>query len=96
MERKWTPGPWVAGPRYRSIISDNPTGYEDEDSIEAYGGHLVCESVKWDANAHLIAAAPDLYEALKRAAMWIEAGNDRTGPVLRQCYAALDKARGEA
>ena len=25
MERKWTKGPWVAGPRYRSIISDNPT-----------------------------------------------------------------------
>lgn len=94
MERKWTPGPWVAGPRYRSIISDNPTGYEDEDSIEAYGGHLVCESVKWDANAHLIAAAPDLYEALedlaKQTAVYMD---DETVQVVAS---ALRKARGEA
>ena len=94
MERKWTPGPWVAGPRYRSIISDNPTGYEDQDSIEAYGGHLVCESVKWDANAHLIAAAPDLYEALEDlAADMIVHMDDLTIAVVHN---ALAKARGEA
>lgn len=82
-ERKWTPGPWAV---------------RDARGIRGANGECVastyCAAPAEDA--HLIAAAPDLYEALKRAAMWIEAGNDRTGPVLRQCYAALDKARGEA
>ena len=55
-----TPAPWAAGPAYRSIISGNRTGYDDEESVEAYGGHMVCESVKWDANARLIALAPSL------------------------------------
>ena len=58
-----TPGPWMIGHAYRSIVSDANTGYDRPDDVDAYGGHLVCESVKWDANARRIARLPDLEAA---------------------------------
>lgn len=99
-ERKWTPGPWTVRQAYRSIISASPTGYDDAESIEAYGGHLVCESVKWDANAQLIAAAPDLYEALDYLVSCTQLADDADwsegDDPLSAARAALAKARGEA
>ena len=65
----FTPGPWVLGKRYYSVISSNITGLDDALTLDAYGGHLVCESAKMKANAALIAAAPDLHRiALERGA----------------------------
>ena len=58
-----TPGPWMIGHAYRSIVSDANTGYDRPDDVDAYGGHLVCESVKWDANARRISRLPDLEAA---------------------------------
>jgi len=52
------------------------------------------------ANAHLIAAAPELYEALESAKEWLEqcrgAGVFVHPQVIPDCEAALAKARGEA
>ena len=55
-----TPGPWREGARFSAIVADHPTGHDDDRSVMAYGGHLVCESVKDFANASLLALAPDL------------------------------------
>ena len=64
----FTPGPWDLGKRYDSVISSNITGFDDARTVDAYGGHLVCESAKMKQNAALIAAAPDLHRiATERA-----------------------------
>lgn len=89
MSARFTPGPWSADWWY-CIIRDlhNQPGLErgDEDCF-GYPG--------WDgdntANAFLIAAAPELYEALE-AALAIHGGGYSWGEKAR---AALAKARGE-
>ena len=53
---KHTPGPWIVDTDY--IIQDG--GTSDENTIAIVG-----DQEEWKANAHLIAAAPDLLEALK-------------------------------
>ena len=105
-ERKWVPGPWEsrAAARDGFWVSAKVAPYvvvETED-IEGHYGAVI-----GDANAHLIAAAPDLYEALEAA---IECGlvpsstakNGGAPSFARQVHvadmirAALAKARGEA
>lgn len=53
------------------------------------------------ANAHLIAAAPDMYVALRKITQEQECGKDcakcnNHGCVIKECKAALAKAAGEA
>lgn len=56
----WTPGPWRVGKAYGSVVADAPApGIIGSDACDAYGGHLIAESVN-PSNAKLIAAAPDL------------------------------------
>lgn len=63
-----TPGPWrMQGRRHSggyTVVADNPTGHDNPDTVRAYGGYLVAESVT-ERNVHLITAAPDLLEALE-------------------------------
>lgn len=74
-EAKFTPGPWWACigpdqpvPYYRGLVA-MLGAYRDQFISIVTGkngsqaGHE-CSSEEWRANAHLIAAAPDLYEAL--------------------------------
>ena len=87
-ERKWTKGPWKFKPhgsRFRIIEA------EQETSI-AIGQNQ--GDVESEANARLIASAPDLYEALESLLdpstdMLAHAGN------VRKARAALAKAKGE-
>lgn len=106
-EPKWTPGPW----RYTKAAPSGDRGiYADGTGIfaEAFadirraGENNATEA---EANAHLIAAAPDMAEALKAVA-------DHFGPfagitingkhdpedvrVIDMVQAALGKARGAA
>ena len=61
---KHTPGPWQIGKNFGSVVCDTPVpGIRGSDDTEYYGGHLIAESVT-EANARLIAAAPELLEAL--------------------------------
>jgi len=60
-----TPGPWRV--RNFSVIAYAATGHDDPSDVDYYAGHLVAESVEWAANRKLIAAAPDLLEALVAA-----------------------------
>ena len=90
-ERKWTPGPWAV---------------RDARGIRGANGECVastyCAAPAEDA--HLIAAAPDLYEALEQARDTIlELINARNSEAegsdedwVGGINAALAKARGEA
>ena len=98
---KWTKGPWPIKPTgdFKRIVIgdglvDGPGGYE---VAEVYSDD--CDRDEAMANAHLIAAAPDLYAALEWAAQNAEeseAGRDSEWYAnLERCNAALAKARGE-
>jgi hypothetical protein len=84
-ERKWTQGPWEFIPR----------GNEPEICIKgnAIFGHICyVGSQNFIADAHLIAAAPDLYEALEAAECFCDNNGIINGVNVR---AILAKARGE-
>lgn len=107
VETKFTPGPWST-----HIVSDDPSyGYEMiVVGAEPVGAPWqVCavngfddESGESRANAHLIAAAPELYEALNwlvhvdhgvgKAGLKPEEGEQKAA--LQAGIAALAKARG--
>lgn len=67
-ERPWTPGPWSTHPEDlrggRYWVIDMPGMATDDYFDEPFAIH---ESDNGEANASLIAAAPDLYEALETA-----------------------------
>ena len=95
-ERKWTPGKW-------SVYEDERETYwpgidAGRTSIVVWGDQQENNGVQGDtleeakANAHLIAAAPDLYEALDRLVRYINAPSTEAYLSAR---AALAKARGE-
>lgn len=84
-ETKWTKGPWFATKDDRGNVDDFCIGTEDY--IDKVATCSQCD-------AHLIAAAPDLYDALKYAADplcgWLH------GEALSKANKALSKARGES
>jgi len=101
---KWTPGPWV---RYFDnecnhfyIAQQDGAPYTPNYSdvacmrVETYGGeyHAIQQS-----NANLIAAAPELYEALDSLANHFPpCATEGEFEALNAAYAALAKARGES
>ena len=104
METKHTPGKWKA---CQSIPKE--AAWEGVDEwIQADDETIVCEkpaaypsqSDVWDANARLIAAAPELLEALKDAANNLEliqlqrGENSLTKWIVVQARAAIAKAEG--
>lgn len=61
----YTAGPWRVGRRGSCVVADQPTPeIAGSDDVEYYGGHLICESVS-QANAKLIAVAPEMRELLE-------------------------------
>ena len=105
MTEKWTPGPWrVARNKHNRAVAPW-TGAIGIEAPEDEGGMLAIPSiVAWttrgcpSANARLISAAPELYEALDRLLIvaYSEAyksDDDRIAEAM--AAAALAKARGE-
>lgn len=96
-EFKGTPGPWVASKTDRSI---GPVSRDDDQS---YGMILPVAWVEFDgndayqqANANLIAAAPDLLEALQELAFLCEHDEGcRELTEYKRAKAAISKALGE-
>lgn len=105
-DTKFTPGPWWAAigkdqpvPYYRgliSVLSSDPhisicTGETGDQSGRT------CGRDEWEANASLIAAAPDLYEALELLLNDVEhyPAWQRPCHAVDSARAALAKARGE-
>lgn len=100
---KWTPGPWHVGAQNDALYvldaAPSPAPYDGPLPRE-YGPNVVAtpnwRSEEYHANAHLISAAPELYEALER--LLEDAFLDISGEPIdtAYAYAALAKARGEA
>lgn len=96
-EPKWTPGPWAVETRDKKTWVVAYCG--DDDPWFVCNPELYIGPGKTDrapANAHLIAAAPDLYAALDAARIILAEHEPHPLPVLAQALAALAKARGEA
>ena len=95
-----TPGPWTIGKyhvnAYDNTIYDAKNGYKIA-IVEGYTHDLKEES---EANAHLIAAAPELLEALKGLIGWHDCFPMKEGeadlPVIATARAAIAKAEGGA
>lgn len=103
MSRKHTPGPWVVGP-----IDDTVVTHLGKDGVRyevaAIDGDYN-DPTNWpimEANARLIAAAPDMLEALEKAKETIRAWHgpvaweiyDRASPEMKMINAAIAKAGG--
>lgn len=110
MERKWTPGAWKAVKAYGHEpehiywdVRPKDSGWEGVASVwcsKDADSRITREAM--DANAHLIAAAPELYEALESARAqvkkWCHYQGDSKAlfdQYLGPIDAALTKARGE-
>jgi hypothetical protein len=98
MTAKHTPGPWVIGPdeEYDPAVCVSGDGF---DICTAWSGYFAA-----NANAKLIAAAPDLLEALEQSTKeWIElalsgdCGNWNVDQmsVVTNARAAIAKAKGD-
>lgn len=98
VREKWTPGPWNFDPA-SGWIESVPGGVIITD-VDITSG--VDSDDQRDADAWLIAAAPDLYEALERLVNMthdaaIARGEESMGVRMARIHAtaALAKARGE-
>ena len=92
MAEKWTPGPWVQF-IYDGLLSILPAGRPGEVAQVWVEDGLP----NAEANARLIAAAPELYAALSDLVYAIACNELMPESVsyLREARAALAKARGE-
>ncbi len=88
----WTPGPW------RIYEPPDPRGsiliVEGHRSLA--GTYRVAARSEERANAHLIAAAPDLLDELENARVIIAGEAPQYDQALKRIDAALAKARGES
>lgn len=98
-ERKWTPGPWFCE------IMDNGYGYAvygkkggQISSVRSEGGAGINPSSgKAKATAHLIASAPELYEALEQFVYHYPRGiNPLLDEAAGKARRAIAKSRGES
>lgn len=91
-EMKHTPGPWTIN-RHGAIVGGDFTEYTNgrgqSQIAMATGAHNISDEER-NANANLIAAAPDLLDALKRCSKLIE------GEVPSFVIDAIAKAQGHA
>lgn len=99
----FTPGPWRSlidpsslGDRVFATVAGKSVGVA---SVHSYRGRKTIDRTSRGANARLIAAAPDLYEAAQMAIESLEWDGVGTRPDLRQIHdkfrAALAKVDGQ-
>jgi hypothetical protein len=99
---KHTPGPWLLGKIGDTVITNAETP-TSKDHFEYYGGQVVAESISSDDDRRLIAAAPQLFEALDSLVKFYDDGVRTYEPHCSPEEAivwwiarnALKKARGE-
>lgn len=89
-ERKWTSGPWVV---QDETLYGTDFGY----TVPLMDLSFYAENERYEDDANLISAAPDLYEALEDAVDALKYGSDysESNWVVLTANAALAKARGE-
>ena len=96
-----TPGPWVVVGRLTKYVEARLVGRLIQE-VAACGPTMADEGYgqQQEANARLIAAAPDLLEALQDVdALWmhhsVAHGDGKIGPLHEKVIAAIAKATGE-
>ncbi|MFY2608958.1 hypothetical protein [Achromobacter ruhlandii] len=102
MTTNHTRGPWRIGKAHGAVVADVPVNAGlDNDHVEAYGGHLIAESIAV-CNRPLIAAAPELLDALedlKSELILSNVDQDYIESHFRRCLnkaaAAIAKATGD-
>lgn len=98
-----TPGPWFAhdfsgvSGGNEVVASDYCVSCTTPDHITVafMGNGLRCAREEWEANARLIAAAPDLLEALEDLLHQARLSESEGGWDFEQARAAIAKARGQ-
>lgn len=103
-ETKFTPGPWVAVDEGRGRDRNWCVMVPEESRFGPYIATIHNTADHAKANAHLIAAAPELYEALEAvldlrentSPFGGELQADRIDRTIEAASAALAKARGES
>ena len=101
-ETKFTSGPWSADSPYSTMFmvvdSQQQTIAEVQCGTDEYGDYLANE--KEQANAHLIAAAPEMYDVIIAMLEQFDAEetchNEYDYIVIREAKKVLAKARGES
>lgn len=94
MEKRWTPGPWVIE-RYKepyTSVIDDISIVADGLILAKLGKEL---STEHTANANLIGAAPDLYNALEQLRLAVIYTDSIASIYIEDAEEALAKARGE-
>lgn len=94
---EWTPGPWVVHPQLAWVVPTADPGFPICQMRMATDGESCEPQARIDA--HLIAAAPSLYEALEWAIRQIPEENIETTAAWarwNECFDVMAKARGEA
>lgn len=89
MSAQPTPRPWTVGPHQRIISGGWSIRIADGSAIAYVLGE---RNPELQANARLIAAAPDLLEALKRIVDWDDCGMALTAHHIDEAKAAIRKA----
>ena len=96
-----TKGPWRVNERLLAIVSDEPcTDILGAENVEHYGGYLIAESIA-PRNLSIIAAAPEMYEAIAAIATAMNLGYipneilSEGSPILEGLRAAIAKAEGK-
>jgi hypothetical protein len=83
---KFTHGPWRVG---------GPNGYRNQLGIDPTIGAVYGAGAELEANARLVAAAPDLYHALRNLLDACEREDRAALPhVIRAAYAAVARVEG--
>lgn len=99
MSGKWTPGPWHTTAKHERQVSDRRGFKVAKALIRTRGANFTLPEYQAEANAHLIAAAPELYEALAQIEYFFGAESSavkrRFTDARTNARAALAKARGE-
>lgn len=91
MGTKHTPGPW-----YPHATGLARSGLPEFQIHWSEDGECVAEIVHGEADARLIAAAPELLEALLKARRFVVSSHDAVGDELEMIDAAIAKATTEA
>jgi len=92
---KFTPGPWDVDKHCgQNQVHDSNCNFV----ACTYSGHFTAEQNT--INAHLIAAAPDMYDVIDRLVPWLEndpnADSDEYCSFAKEMRRVLKKARGES
>lgn len=100
---KHTPGPWVAPKEQGNLILPKRNWEDQQIGAIANGMQILvypCDTMETEANARLIAAAPDLLEACKWAHQFLVSRKDippvgEAAQIFDLIAAAIAKAEGK-